>query len=91
MTVLIKDPDATLDYGVDWSGYLEDGEALSLSEWSVAPAGGLVLAGEANGASSATVQVAGGQRGHVCRLTNRVTTSLGRTDERSITIRMEQR
>jgi len=91
MSVLIKDPDATLDYGVDWSDYLEAGETLTMSSWSATPAGELALTGEANGASSASVVVAGGTRGRVYRLTNRVTTSAGRTDERSITIRVEHR
>ena len=91
MSVLIKDPDATLDYGVDWSSYLAAGESLSQSAWSVAPAGELVLTGEASGATSASVLVAGGTRGRVYRLTNRVTTSAGRTDDRSITIRVEEK
>lgn len=91
MSVLIKDPDASLDYGVDWSGYLEAGEAITLASWSVAPAGDVTLAGEATGGTVATVQLAGGVRGRVYRLTNRITTTAGRTDERSITIRMEQR
>lgn len=91
MSVLIKDPDATLDYGVDWSDYLDAGETLSMSSWSAAPAGDLTLSGEASGASSASVLVAGGMKGRIYRLVNRVTTSAGRTDERSITIRVEHR
>ena len=28
-----KDPDATLDYGFDWSPWLEEDETLATSEW----------------------------------------------------------
>lgn len=93
MTVFAKDPDATLDYSIDWSAYLADGETLSTSDWSVEPAetGGLaVLAAGVQGATS-QVTVGGGISGHSYRLVNRISTNQSRTDERSITIRAMDR
>ena len=39
----------------------------------------------------ATVTLAGGVAGHVYRVTNRVTMSDGQIDERSVTVRAEER
>ena len=37
MTFLLKHPDATLDYAVDWGTDYLSGEALATSSWSVEP------------------------------------------------------
>lgn len=34
-TTFQKDPAATLDYSVDWTEFLETGEAISASTWTV--------------------------------------------------------
>lgn len=94
MSILLKDPDAVLDYRVDWGAdYLADGELLAASEWSVAPdeAGGITIAGNDFDASTSTAKAAGGVAGHLYNLVNRITTSAGRIDERSILIRVEYR
>lgn len=91
MQLHVKDPGATLDYSINWgSGYLQSGETLSSSSWTAFP-GELTLSGASNTASIATVSVAGGTAGQLYQLTNRITTSQGRTDERSLTLRVEQR
>ena len=93
MTLLLKDPAARLDYAVDWGAdYLTD-DVLIDSGWSVAPAeaGGVAVASDAHDATIAQVTVSGGIAGRVYRLTNQVTTSCGRRDARSVTIRVEQR
>jgi len=94
MSFLLKDPDAVLDYRIDWGAeYLASGELLAHSEWSVTPdePGGLDLAGSDFDASSATARAAGGIAGHIYSLANRITTESGRVDERSIVIRVEER
>ena len=48
MALLLKDPDAELDYAIDWGAeYLGD-DALAESEWEVAPAeaGGVAIGHE---------------------------------------------
>jgi hypothetical protein len=38
MTLLLKDPDAVLDYSIDWGAeYLGAGDLLAQSDWSVIP------------------------------------------------------
>ena len=89
MTVLLKDPNASLDYSVDWSTYLEVGETLAGSAWQIDPAGELAYGAASFGATSATATLSGGVVGHVYRVSNRVTTSLGRIDDRSFILRVE--
>lgn len=92
MTVYAKDPQAVIDYSLDWDDfYLESGETIATSVWSVLPSGEMAIDGSANTTSVATVTVSAGTNGHVYRLTNRITTSLGRTEERSVTIRVMDR
>lgn len=94
MSFLLKDPNAVLDYTVDWGAeYLAAGELLAASEWSVAPneTGGVTVAGSDLDASTSTVKAAGGIAGRLYSLVNRITTGAGRIDERSIVIRVEDR
>lgn len=90
-TLHAKDPQAMLDYGMDWSAWLASDEAIVESLWRAEPEGGLSLSGEGHDASASRVTVAGGVPRHVYCLVNGITTSLGRSDERSITIRIVER
>ena len=94
MTLLLKDPQAVLDYAIDWGAdYLGDTDILTQSSWAVDPAepGGVQIVGNNVGDTVATVQVSGGIAGRIYRLSNQVTTLNGRTDERSIVLRVEKR
>jgi hypothetical protein len=92
----LKDPDAVLDYAIDWSvGYLMSTEQITVSSWFILPQGAVndlaidtmppVVSGVV------TVFVRGGIAGKSYQLTNRITTDQGRIDERSITIRVEEK
>jgi len=48
MTRFLKDPDAVLDYGFDWSDWLADGETISTSTWTVET--GITKDSDSNGA-----------------------------------------
>ena len=93
MTFLLKHPDATLDYAVDWGTDYLSGEALATSVWSLEPIelGGVAIASGAFDLLVATVTVSGGTTGSIYRLTNHVTTTDGRDDSRSIMLRVEKR
>ena len=93
MTFLLKHPDATLDYAVDWGTDYLSGEALATSDWSVDPnePGGVAIASNAFDLLTTSVTVGGGMNGHIYRLTNHVTTTNGRDDSRSIMLRVEKR
>jgi hypothetical protein len=93
MTLLLKDPDAVLDYSIDWGAeYLGD-DQLAQSEWSVVPdePGGVSVAGSEFDANTSTVKAAGGVPGRIYRLVNQVALGSGRIDRRSIVLRVEKR
>jgi hypothetical protein len=93
VAIFLKDPAAAIDYVVDWRTAYLAGQSIAASEWSVAPEEpdglSVAVAVEASGRSIATL--VGGRRGHVYRLTNRVTFDDGRSDERSLDVRVEDR
>lgn len=91
----IKDPDAVIDYSIDWqANYLLGGEQITDSSWYITPQGAVSdLAIDqipAIVAGVASVFVKSGIAGKSYQLTNHITTDQGRIDERSLTIRVEQ-
>lgn len=92
----LKDPNAIIDYAIDWSAsYILTGEQITASSWFIQPQGAvndLIIDNIPSLVSGVTtVFVAGGITGKIYQLTNRITTDQGRTDERSITIRVEEK
>jgi hypothetical protein len=88
----IKDPDATLDYGLDWAGedpWLAAGETIQTSTWLV-PAG-LVKGSDSHTDTATTVWLSGGTLGVDYEVTNRITTNQARTDDRTIRIMIRER
>lgn len=86
---MIKDPSARLDYAIDWSGWLEGTETITDSTWTSPD--GLPTETPSLSGGRAIVWVTGGAAGQTYRLTNRVTTSSGRIDERTLTIYVTER
>lgn len=84
-----KDPDAVLDWVWDWNEWLDEGETIVSSEFITTV--GLVIDSIGNTTKTATVWLSGGTAGQVYQVTNRITTTAGRTDDRSITIRVTER
>jgi hypothetical protein len=85
----IKDPQAVLDYGEDWSPWLQTGETISTSTWTVDP--GITKGTDTKTTTTTTVWLSAGTVGTTYSATNHITTSLGRTDERTITILVQER
>lgn len=86
---VLKDPDAKLDYGFDWSDWLSTGETISTSTWTVPT--GMTQDSSSNTTTIATVWLSGGTVGITYRLINKIVTSQSRTEERSIDIVVENR
>lgn len=84
-----KDPQAVLDYARDWTDYLADGESITSSTWVVPD--GITKASDSHDASSATIWLSGGTAGELYFITNRIVTNQGRTDDRSLIIRVQER
>lgn len=94
MTLLLKDPEAVLDYAIDWGAeYLGEGDVIAASNWSVSPseADGVSIGASSFDERVSSVTVAGGLPGRLYRLSNRVVTDSGRIDDRSIMLRVEKR
>ena len=87
-TPFTKDPQSTLDYQFDWTDWL-GGDEIATSLWIVPV--GLTQSNATHTTTVATVFLAGGYLGVIYVVTNRITTSLGRTAERSIVIRIANR
>ena len=85
----VKDPNAVLDYAVDWSGWLASGETISTSDWTVET--GLEEDSSSNTTTVATVWLSGGTAGEIYRVVNRITTNQTRTDDRTLLIKVLER
>lgn len=83
-----KDPNAVLDYSVDWTKWL-DGDTIATSAWTV-PAG-LTKVSDANTTTKTTAWLSGGTADQSYTVTNRITTSGGRTEDRSFIVKVEER
>lgn len=83
-----KDPDATLDYSWDWSTWL-DGDTISSRSFVVDT--GLTVVSSQEVAGVVTAFISGGTAGQLLRATCRIVTALGRTDDRSIVLKIVER
>jgi hypothetical protein len=86
-----KDPDADKDYVFDWSAWL-GADVIQTSTW-VVDAGLTVGTGPkapSHDGATATVWLSGGTVNKVYRVTNRVVTTGGRTDDRTAEIWVKQ-
>lgn len=83
-----KDPSAVLDYTVDWSAWLGT-DTISASTWTV-PVGIVKVTDNAT-ATNTTAWFSGGTLGKSYSIVNRIVTAGGRTDERTITLFLENR
>jgi hypothetical protein len=86
-----KDPAALLDYSIDWGAastlggpWLQTGETVSAHVWTV-PAG-IIKDHQADANTISTLWLSGGTAGTSYTVTCKVTTSAGRTDERSFVV-----
>lgn len=85
---LPKDPDAVLDYQFDWSKRLETGETIASSTFI--STGSITLTDETVSGAFTTFWASGGVAGEVCQVTNRITTSEGRTYDQTAKLRIRQ-
>lgn len=84
-----KDPDAVLDYSVDWSAWLT-AVSDTISTFSVVTTGVTIASSSFVGAIT-TAWISGGTVGEKVQVTFRITTTGGRTDDRSIYLKIKER
>lgn len=85
----IKDPEAVLDYSIDWSEWLVDGDALSDSDWSAED--GITIDNDTLVGNITTVWLSGGSVNKSYRVVCHITTTGGREDDRSIFVKMAEK
>lgn len=79
-----KDADETLDYGHDWTEWLEATDGVSTSTW--AADSGVTLSGASSASNITSTLIAGGTTGTRYTITNTVTCTSGRIVQRSFGI-----
>ena len=82
-TLEIKDPEAVLDYSIDWSDWL-GADVISVSTWTVPS--GITKDSDSSTATVAIIWLSGGSANTDYTLTNKIVTTAGRTALRSIVV-----
>ena len=80
-----KDPQAKLDYHIDWSLFLGS-DTISTSVWTVPD--GITKVSDSNTSTISTIWVSGGTLGVEYSLVCHITTAAGRQDDRTVRIRI---
>lgn len=90
-----KDPNEVLDYQLDWADpvapRLQPSELLTGSTWTVVEGDVMIAVSPAPSFTAgglSTVWLTGGTDSTKCELLNRVTTSLGRTYDQTVVLRI---
>lgn len=84
-----KDPDAVLDYSFDWSAWLDAIPDTIATAQCIGT--GITVNQSSIVGKKVVAWVAGGTRGTTGILTCRITTNGGRTDDRSIYLKIRER
>lgn len=82
-----KDPNAVLDYQINWATWLGS-DTIGTSTWTVPT--GITKVTDSNSTTVAIIWLSGGTAGTDYDLLNRIVTAGGRTEDRTITIRVEE-
>ena len=85
----LKDPSAVLDYAFDWSGWLAAAETIT--DHTITADTGITVDSSTEDAGKVTVWLSGGTAGINYKVACKITTSAGRTDERTIWIKVVDR
>lgn len=88
-TTFTKDPDAVLDYVFDWTPWLADGETIT--DHIVEATTDLTIDAHSAVDGAVTVWLSGGTAGTRYSVGCRITTSAGRTDDRTFTVSVRER
>ena len=93
----LKDPSAVLDYVFDWTGWMATGETIAVDSETgeklitITADTGITVDSSTEDAGKVTVWLSGGTAGVNYKVACLITTSAGRTDERTIWIKVVER
>ena len=85
----LKDPSAVLDYVFDWTEWLATGETIT--DHTITADTGITVDSSTELDGKVTVWLSGGTAGINYKVACLITTSAGRTDERTIWIKVVER
>jgi hypothetical protein len=83
-----KDPDASLDYAIDWTDWLKN-DTITSSTW-VLP-NGITKVRDSFTDTVATIWLSGGADGSSYSLLNKIETAGGRKEDRSVLLELKQK
>lgn len=86
-----KDPDAVLDFFFDWSKWLQPNEVIELSVYIVEGSASIELFDKSVDGGYAWFWARGGVAGEAVKITNRITTDQGRTDDDTAILRIRSK
>lgn len=89
LATYIKDPDAVLDYHLNWKKELDSDDTINGLTTFVPT--GITKNSDSYTDTRSSIWLSGGSAGGTYDIIFRITTSGGRTDDRTITIRVEER
>lgn len=89
-TTFSLDPDANLDFAQDWSAWLADGETI-ISQTVTASSANVTVGTVTATSTVVTAWLSAGVDGSVVQVTYHIETSQGRIDDRTLTIRVNER
>ncbi len=90
MKGFVQDPDAVLDYTIDWGPWLGS-DTITLSNWVAESPMSIPGGSESNTSTTTTLFLEGGVDGDNYTITNNIVTLSGRKDDRSFKIRIRER
>jgi hypothetical protein len=91
MSSFAHDPSAVLDYAIDWTAWLAEGETIYASTWTIPTGITQTTPAPSIAAGVTTVWISGGTVGTIYTVTNHITTSQGRQDDRSFELSVSNR
>jgi len=89
MSRYIKDPQAILDFGFDWSPWLATGETITAS--TITASTGITVDSETFTGTAVTYWLSGGTLDTEYTIINHITTSAGRQDDRTDVVAIRNR
>lgn len=90
MQSFVHDPQAVLDYVIDWSTYLGADTIMSCTWDITGPDAVLIKDNDSHTDTTATIWLSGGTANRDYTVTCHIETGLGREDDRSIMIQVRQ-
>ena len=90
-----KDPNAELDYTLDWGEYTQAGDAIDTATWSASTISGdpspLVIGVATVNNDKASVLISGGTAGNIYNVEFRIVTDNSKQDSRNFRIKVVER